>query len=121
MRYSQLRSFHAVATAGGFNAAANAFHITQPTLTSQIGSLEEEFGVDLFFLKGRRRELTDAGRHLLSITSRLFAEEDEALAFLEQSRELQHGKLSLGAVGPCHVPEMITAFKRKYHGKKKSV
>ena len=79
MRYTQLRSFHAVATAGGFNAASDAVNITQPTLTAQVGALEEEYGVDLFIKKGRRRELTDTGRQLLAITSRLFAEEEEAV------------------------------------------
>lgn len=116
MRYTQLRSFHAVATAGGFNAAADAFNISQPTLTTQVAALEHEYGLDLFIKKGRRRELTDAGRQLLAITARLFAEEDEAIAFLEQSRELRHGKLSIGAVGPYHVTEMLAAFNRAYPG-----
>lgn len=116
MRYTQLRSFHAVATSGGFNAAAEAFHISQPTLTTQVGSLEAEYGLQLFIKKGRRRELTNAGRQLLAITARLFAEEEEAVAFLEQSRELKHGKLSIGAVGPYHVTEMLAAFNRAYPG-----
>ena len=116
MRYTQLRSFHAVATSGGFNAAAEAFHISQPTLTTQVGALEEEYGLELFIKKGRRRELTNAGRQLLAITARLFAEEEEAVTFLEQSRELKHGKLSIGAVGPYHVTEMLAAFNRAYPG-----
>lgn len=114
MRYSQLRSFHAVARAGGFNAAAEAFHISQPTLTAQIGALEEEYGLELFVRRGRRRELSDAGRQLLAITIRLFAEEDEALAFLQQSRELRTGKLSVSAVGPFHVTEMLAAFNERF-------
>ena len=116
MRYTRLRSFHAVASAGGFNAAAEAFHISQPTLTTQVAALEQEYGLQLFIKKGRRRELTDAGRQLLAITARLFAEEDEAVAFLEQSRELTRGKLSIGAVGPYHVTEMLAAFNRAYPG-----
>ena len=116
MRYTRLRSFHAVATSGGFNAAAKSFHISQPTLTTQVGALEEEYGLQLFIKKGRRRELTDVGRQLLAITARLFAEEEEAITFLEQSRELKHGKLSIGAVGPYHVTEMLAAFNRAYPG-----
>jgi LysR family transcriptional regulator, low CO2-responsive transcriptional regulator len=116
MQYTRLRSFHAVATAGGFNAAAAAFNISQPTLSAQVGALEDEYGLELFVKKGRRRELSDSGRQLLAITTRLFAEEDEAVAFLEQSRELKHGKLSIGAVGPYHVTEMLAAFNRRYPG-----
>ena len=62
--------------------------------------MADEYGLELFVKKGRRRELSDSGRQVLAITTRLFAEEDEAAAFLEQSRELKHGKLSIGAVGP---------------------
>jgi aminoethylphosphonate catabolism LysR family transcriptional regulator len=116
MRYTLLRSFHLVATSGGFNAAAAAFNISQPTLTAQVGALEAEYGVELFVKKGRRRELTEGGRQLLAITTRLFAEEGEAMAFLEQSRELRHGKLSIGAVGPYHVTEMLASFNRTYPG-----
>ena len=105
MRYTQLRSFHAVATAGGFNAAAEAFHISQPTLTTQVGALEEEYGLQLFIKKGRRRELTNAGRQLLAITARLFAEEEEAITFLEQSRELKHGKFRSAPSAPITSPK----------------
>jgi len=114
MRYTQLRSFHLVADAGGFNAAAEAFNISQPTLTAQIGALEEEFGVELFVKRGRRRELSDTGRQLLAITTRLFAEEAEALAFLSETRELRTGRLSISAVGPFHVTEMLAAFNQAY-------
>lgn len=116
MRYTQLRSFHNVANAGGFNAAADAFNISQPTLTAQVGALEDEFGVELFVKRGRRRELSDTGRQLLAITTRLFAEEAEALAFLTESRELRTGRLSIGAVGPFHVTEMLAAFNLAYPG-----
>jgi aminoethylphosphonate catabolism LysR family transcriptional regulator len=114
MRYTQLRSFHLVADTGGFNAAAEAHNISQPTLTAQVGALEDEFGVELFVKRGRRRELSDTGRQLLAITTRLFAEEAEALSFLSETRELRTGRLSISAVGPFHVTEMLAAFNQAY-------
>ena len=116
MRYTSLRSFHAVASAGGFNAAASELNITQPTLTAQVAALESEYGVELFMKQGRHSRLTDAGRSLLAITTRMFLEEQEALAYLEQSRELRTGRLAIGAVSPYHVTEMLAAFQRKYPG-----
>ncbi|MBI3496241.1 MAG: LysR family transcriptional regulator, partial [Proteobacteria bacterium] len=47
MRYSQLRSFHAVAEAGSFTAAARAARVSQPTITTQVRALEAQFGVEL--------------------------------------------------------------------------
>jgi LysR family transcriptional regulator, low CO2-responsive transcriptional regulator len=121
MRYTRLRSFHAVATAGGFNAAAADLNISQPTLTAQVGALEQEYGVELFMRRGRRSELTDAGRHLLTITTRMFLEEQEAHAYLEQTRELRTGRLTIGAVSPYHVTAMLAAFRSAYPGIELSV
>ncbi len=40
MIYTQLRSFHSVATAGGFTAASKTLGVGQPTITSQVKALE---------------------------------------------------------------------------------
>lgn len=116
MRYSQLRAFHAVATAGGFTAAARARRVSQPTLTAQVRALEREFGVELFVRRGRRIDLTEVGRGLLGITRRLADDEAEAQTFLNERRELKSGHLRVGAVGPYHVTDMLAAFNRRYPG-----
>ena len=116
MRYSQLRAFHAVATAGGFTAAAKARRVSQPTLTAQVRGLEREFGVELFIRRGRRIDLTEVGRGLLGITRRLSDDEAEALTFLNERRELKSGHLRVGAVGPYHVTDMLAAFNRRHPG-----
>ena len=41
MIFTQLRSFHAVATENGFTAASKVLHVGQPTLTSQVRALED--------------------------------------------------------------------------------
>ncbi|MFQ5467392.1 MAG: LysR family transcriptional regulator [Kiloniellaceae bacterium] len=45
---THLRAFHAVAAEGGFNRAAAALNVSQPTLSTQVGALEERYGVKLF-------------------------------------------------------------------------
>ena len=70
----QLRSFHAVASAGGFNAAANELNIT-PADADRAGRSARS-RVRRRAVHRRRagtRELTDAGRDLLAITTRMFA------------------------------------------------
>ena len=62
MRHSQLRSFHAVAESGSFTAAAQRCRVSQPTITTQVRGLERSFAVELFLRRGRRVELTEAGR-----------------------------------------------------------
>lgn len=116
MNLTQLRSFHAVASSGGFVAGASALNVSQPTLTAQIKALETEFGVELFYRRNRRSELTPSGRDLHAITLRLFAEEQEAREFLSAAKGLHTGHLRIGAVGPYHVTEMLAAFNQRHPG-----
>lgn len=114
MRHTQLRSFHAVAATESVTAAANQLNVSQPTLTTQIRTLEEEYSVELFMRTGGRMRLTDAGRQLQQITRRIFADEADARHFLTESRELRTGQLRVGAVGPFHATEMLVAFHARY-------
>ena len=116
MNLTQLRSFHAVASAGGFIAGAAALNVSQPTLTAQIKALEADYGVQLFYRRNRRSELTPTGRDLHAITKRLFAEEHEARELLTAAEGLRTGQLKIGAVGPYHVTEMLAAFNQRYPG-----
>lgn len=116
MRHTQLRSFHAVAQRLSFTAAARELGVSQPTITTQVKSLEEEFGVELFVRRGRRIELTETGGGLLDITRRLFADEKEAADYLNETRGLKTGHLRVGAVGPYHVTDMLAAFNARHPG-----
>lgn len=116
MRHTQLRSFHAVAQRLSFTAAARELGVSQPTITTQVKSLEEEFGVELFVRRGRRIELTETGDGLLEITRRLFSDEKEAADYLNETRGLKTGHLRVGAVGPYHVTDMLAAFNVRYPG-----
>lgn len=114
MRYTQIRSFHAVADTESVTVAAGQLNISQPTLTTQIRQLEEEYAIELFARAGRHVRLTDAGRQLQQITRRMFADEADARHFLVESRELRTGHLRVGAVGPFHATEMLVAFHARY-------
>ncbi len=116
MRHTQLRSFHAVAQRLSFTAAARELGVSQPTITTQVKSLELEFGVELFVRRGRRIELTETGGGLLDITRRLFADEKEAADYLNETRGLKTGHLRVGAVGPYHVTDMLAAFNARHPG-----
>ena len=116
MRHTQLPSFHAVAQRLSFTAAARALGVSQPTITTQVKSLEAEFGLELFVRRGRRIELTETGGGLLDITRRLFSDEKEAADYLNETRGLKTGHLRVGAVGPYHVTDMLAAFNGRYPG-----
>ena len=116
MLYTQLRSFHAVANEGGFTAAARAINVGQPTSTTQVKALEEYFRVELFHRRGRRVELTDLGKTLFGLSQRIMSLEAEAAGLLVAAGGFNSGTLKVGAVGPFHAIEMLSAFNERYPG-----
>ncbi len=116
MRLTQLRSFHAVASQGGFTKAAEALHVSQPTITTQVKSLEESYRVELFHRYGRSVRPTELGDRLLQISRQVFSLEAEARQLLADAGELRSGHLRVAAVGPYHVTKMLAPYNRRYPG-----
>ncbi len=114
MNFNRLRCFHAVATEGSFTLAAKALRVSQPSITTHIKALEEDYGVELFARHGHHVELTDLGRSLLSLSQRVFTLEGDAVELLIQANGLRVGHLKIGAIGPSQVTEMILAFGKKF-------
>ncbi|MDE1167919.1 MAG: LysR substrate-binding domain-containing protein [Pseudomonas sp.] len=114
MSTTKLRTFLAVARHGSFSAGARALGISQPTATTQIQVLERDYNVELFHRRGRRLELSAAGRQLLPIAQQLGVLELEAFNLLRDCGKLNRGQLKIGAVGPFHVIEMVDAYRSAY-------
>jgi aminoethylphosphonate catabolism LysR family transcriptional regulator len=110
MTLTQIRAFLAVVQHGGFTAAARALSTSQTTITSQIQTLEQEHGVELFFRRGRRVELSSVGLSFLPLARQIGGLEADATSLLRDSGAFRHGSLKIGAVGPFHVTEMIEAY-----------
>ena len=64
MELRVLQYFLAVTREKSISGAANALHLSQPTLSRQLKDLEEKLGKQLFIRGSRKIELTDEGRIL---------------------------------------------------------
>ncbi|MEM7317222.1 MAG: LysR substrate-binding domain-containing protein [Planctomycetota bacterium] len=114
MLRTELRSFQAVATAGGYTAASKVLNVGQPTLTTQIKALEARYEIELFQRKGRRVALTHAGQELFKLTSKIAMHEREVEVLLQSYKGLTTGQLRVAAVSPFHVVDIVTVFREKY-------
>jgi len=65
MNLRSLRTFVVTAETGGLGRASAQLHLSQPAASRQIHALEQELGVSLFQLIGRRLQLTVEGEDLL--------------------------------------------------------
>ncbi|MDP5237930.1 transcriptional activator NhaR [Uliginosibacterium sp. 31-16] len=80
--YKHLHYFWMVAKSGGLLRASEQLHASQQTLSGQIKLLEERLGKPLFQKRGRKLELTEAGKTVFSYADEIFslgAEMEQAL------------------------------------------
>lgn len=115
MNSSQLRSFHAVAQAGSFTAAAKSLHITQPAVTTQVKALEAHHDVELFHRSHRGCVLTESGKALFELTVQMQTLDDEVGVLLASASGEIRGTLNIYADGPFHSIGILTEFHRRYH------
>ncbi len=102
MDLQRLRTFVAVADAGGVAKAAARLNLSQPAASRQVQMLEAELGVPLFDRIGRSVRLTTEGEDLLRRSRRLLAEAEE---LSERARALRAGNAGTVAIGAT--PPMI--------------
>jgi LysR family transcriptional activator of nhaA len=79
LNYHHLLYFHATAREGSMTAAAKKLRLAQPTLSGQIKQLEDMLGEPLFERRGRRLELTEAGRTVYHYAEEIFGLGQELL------------------------------------------
>lgn len=117
MEIRVLRYFITIAHEGNVSRAADALHITQPTLSRQLMQLEEELGVALFERGRHRLTLTNEGLLLERRANEILALVDKAEAELGQVDEYITGHIAItcGELGAVwQLAELIKAFQAKY-------
>jgi DNA-binding transcriptional LysR family regulator len=117
-----LHYFVAVAEELNFRRAAERLHLSQPPLSAQIRTLEEELKVRLFRRSHRGAELTAEGRIFLAHARAVLAAADTARQSALMARKglvgtLRVGVLALSVMSPTLAPRLsrhFCDFRRKY-------
>lgn len=114
----QLRSFEAVLRLGGVGRAAQALHLAQPTVSTQLKELSAALGLVLLEPRGRGLAPTAVGQRLaeavraMGATWQQFEEDAAAL------QGLKRGRLRIAAVTTTEyfLPDLLGPFARQYPG-----
>lgn len=115
-----LRAFCQTARLGSVSAAAEKLFLSQPSISQQIRSLEEELGQVLFERRGPKMHLTPAGLALLEI-ARPLVDRFDALPdeFARQYGSLDSGEIRIAA-GESTIlhllPPLLQRFRHQHPG-----
>lgn len=112
-----MRTFVRVVEAGSFTAVATELNITQPTISRQIGALEDHLRTRLFTRTTRALTLTDDGRVFYEHALRALEAVSEAEGAVGRRRQKPSGLLRLAApvvFGRLHVVPRLPAFLKRY-------
>lgn len=93
--FKQIETFVWVAELGGFRAAAEKLHTTQPAISQRIAAMESIMAVRLFERGARGIKLTEKGQELLSHAQRMLDMRNEMLSVAKEQNAMR-GTLRLG-------------------------
>ena len=117
-RLKQLRAFCQAARFGSISRAAEQVISSQPAVSTQIRTLEEELGVLLFERRGPRIALSRIGRKLYRLAMPLVEGMDRLPdTFLEEHYDVVSDDLRIGAgqVSAAHVlPDYLKRFRENH-------
>ncbi|MFS1288248.1 transcriptional regulator CynR [Pseudomonas piscis] len=124
MLLRHIRYLLAVAEHSNFTRAAEALHVSQPTLSQQVKQLEESLGAPLFDRSGRSVRLTDAGQAYVAYARRALQDLEAARRAMHDVQDLSRGSLRL-ALTPTFTAylagPLLSRFNQCYPGIRLSI
>lgn len=117
MDFRTLQYFSVVARELNFTRAAEKLNMSQPPLSSQIKSLENDLGVQLFIRGKRRMQLTEAGHLLLRRATQILDLAEKTRQDLRSLDNELSGTICIGMVegmAPHLASRWIARFREEY-------
>lgn len=117
MDFKKLTVFCKVYECCSFSEAAKQTHLTQPSVSGYIASLERELDTRLFDRKGRKVKPTQAGILFYKYAKRILSVKEEAENEINLFLGRKKGELKLGGStipGQYVLPKLLGAFKSFY-------
>jgi len=114
---NQLRAFFLAARERSITKAAESLYVTQPAVTMQIKSLEQDLEVKLFRKYGKNLELTEAGHVLFDYAEKIFEIVEEMEYVLKGHAQSTHGSLTIGTTRSFArhlMPGLLSRFQKRY-------
>ena len=95
MDWDKLKIFHAVAEAGSLTGATVILNLSQPAISRQIQSLEDDLKVKLFERHARGLTLTENGEYVYKTAHEVISKLKDVESYLIDRKEKPSGKLTV--------------------------
>jgi DNA-binding transcriptional LysR family regulator len=121
---TRLKAFIYAAESLSFSEAAKQLHLTQPTVSHHIKTLERTLGVELFTRTGHTLKLTEAGRLLLPFAHNLIHQASEVQEMMSSLQQKIVGHLRIACsttAGKFVLPQLAARFCQRFPGIKVSI
>jgi DNA-binding transcriptional LysR family regulator len=117
MDFENLRTFLEVSRLKSFSKAAQKLLRTQPAVSAQIRSLEQEVGARLFDRDGGKVTFTAAGRLFEPFAEYCVERQKHILMAIAEQERAPRGELAISANEATHLyvlPQVFAQFRRQY-------
>jgi DNA-binding transcriptional LysR family regulator len=115
----RLKAFIYAAESLSFSEAAKQLHVTQPTVSHHIKTLETTLDVELFTRSGHILKLTEAGRLLLPYAHKLVHQANEVQEMMASLQQEIAGHLRIACsttAGKFVLPQLAARFCQRFPG-----
>lgn len=114
--FHQLRVFLKVVELGSVTRAAEALNLTQPAVSSQLKLLQNQVGIPLTEVIGRRIHITEPGKEMAKLAKDVLLKAEEMDELMNYKRGKVAGKLRLAVVstGKYFVPPILAEFHKAF-------
>jgi len=118
MDSTRLRYFISAAQSLNFSEVARIYYVSQPTISHQIGLLEQELGVELFVRQGTKLHLTSEGEFFFPIARKIVDDINDASLDIIRHKQGKMGKVSVFIAETCRVAfqKCIAVFSKQNPG-----
>lgn len=116
--FRQLEVFETAARLLSYTRTAETLHMSQPAVSMQIKQLEENIGLPLFEMLGKKLYLTDVGKEFYIYSKEIFQLLDEAETVVESMKGLHSGHLrvSVATTASYFTTRLLAAFSKQFEG-----
>ncbi|MFC7392145.1 LysR family transcriptional regulator [Scopulibacillus cellulosilyticus] len=116
MEFRQLKYFACVARNRKYTTAAEQLHISQPSLSNAIKTLEKELDCQLIERTTREVKLTEAGEVFYKHACHILNEVQHAQMEMKEVKDIGKGEISIGVIESAKfwMPKIIKLFRETY-------